>query len=291
LMKIFVGIPSYNRVAALRLCLRSFVDSKLVRGFVIVADAASASEAEEYAAAAKLAADAGFEIIRDIRVGRRGSAKARNKVFELAAERLGNSGALVLYDDDFVYPGDHALVPALRWLREPSVGAVSGRVVNLRRRGVDPDFALNVPHLADILTKLTGFIVLDNKRGPREVEYTTPLMAMKVEVLRRGVKYDENYKGTGYREESDLQRQVRALGYKIIFEPRFYTYHIAAESGGNRYSDLEDRMYWKWRNHTYFMSKWRYPLHKKVLSYAILTTYALLNGPPAVKGVAKAAHK
>jgi len=290
-MKIFVGIPSYNRVAALRLCLRSFVGSKLVRGFVIVADAASASEAEEYAAAVKFATDAGFEVIHDIRVGRRGSAKARNKVFELAIEGLGSDDALVTYDDDYIHPGDHALAPVLRWLKDPLVGVIGGRVVNLRRRKVDPDFALNVPYLADILTKLTGFIILNNKHGPREVDYTTHLMAIAIRILGRGIRYDNNYKGSGYREESDLQRQVRALGYKIIFEPRFFAYHLAMESGGDRYSDLEDRMFWKWRNHTYFMSKWRYPLRKKVLSYAILTTYALLNGPPAVKGIAKAAHK
>jgi len=55
----------------------------------------------------------------------------------------------------------------------------------------------------------------------------------------------------------------------------------------NRYSDLEDRMYWKWRNHTYFMNKWRCPLHKKILSYMMLTLYALLNGIPAVRGIVK----
>jgi GT2 family glycosyltransferase len=287
-MKIFVGIPSYNRVAALRLCLRSFVGSKLVRGFVIVADAASASEAEEYAVAVKFAMDAGFEVIHDIRVGRRGSAKARNNVFELAIEGLGSDDVLVTYDDDYIHPGDHALAPVLRWLKDPLVGVIGGRIVNLRRRKIDPDFALNVPYLADILTKLTGFIILNNKHGPREVDYTTHLMAIAVRILGRGIRYDNNYKGSGYREESDLQRQVKALGYKIIFEPRFFAYHLAMESGGDRYSDLEDRMYWKWRNHTYFMNKWGYPLYKKVLSYAILTTYAVLNGPPAVNGIVRA---
>jgi hypothetical protein len=31
-------------------------------------------------------------------------------------------------------------------------------------------------------------------------------MSMKVRVLNRGIKYDESYKGIGYREESDLQK-------------------------------------------------------------------------------------
>jgi glycosyltransferase involved in cell wall biosynthesis len=287
-VKVFVGLPSYNRADVLRLCLSSFSGSKLVKGFIVVADSASEGEAQHYAEVVNEVKGLGFEVLHDIRVGRRGSARARNRVLEMAKERLSDDDVLVLYDDDYLYPGDHALTRALCLLRDVSIGFVGGRVVNLRRRRVDPDFALNVPRLADALTRLTGFIVLDTKHGPREVDFTTPPMATKVKVLKRGIKYDESYEGTGYREESDLQKQVRDLGLKIVFEPRFYAYHLAVEKGGNRYSDLEDRMYWKWRNHTYFMSKWRYPLYKKVLSYAILTAYAVLNGPPAVKGIVRA---
>jgi len=288
---VFVGLPSYNRAEVLRLCLSSFSGSKLVKGFIVVADSTSESETQHYAEVVKEVEGLGFVALHDIRVGRRGSARARNLMLEMAKEHLSDDDVLVLYDDDYLYPGDYALTRALSLLRDSSIGIVGGRIVNLRRRRVDPDFALNVPRLADTLTRLTGFIVLDTKHGPREVDFTTPLMAMKVKVLKRGIKYDESYEGIGYREESDLQRQVRDLGLKIIFEPRFYAYHLAVEKGGNRYSDLEDRLYWKWRNHTYFMSKWRYPLYKKVLSYAILTTYSLLNGFPAVKGMARATHK
>jgi GT2 family glycosyltransferase len=286
-MAVFVGIPSYNRARVLGLCLGSFLGSKLVSGFIVVADSVSASEAGLYVKAIKEVEDAGFEVIHDVRIGRRGSVKARNQVLDIARENLAND-VLVLYDDDYIYPGDKTLVNALQWLRNDSVGIVGGSVVNLRRRKVDPDFTLNVPHLADTLTRITGFIILNTKHGPKEVEYTTPLMMMRTKVLNRGIRYDEGYGGTGYREESDLQRQVRELGYKIIFEPKFYTYHLAVEQGGNRYSDLEDRMYWKWRNHTYFMNKWQYPITKKILSYTILTTYALLNGPAAIRGIVKA---
>jgi len=286
-MAVFVGIPSYNRARVLGLCLGSFLGSKLVSGFIVVADSVSASEAGLYVKAIKEVEDAGFEVIHDVKVGRRGSVKARNQVLDIARENLADD-VLVLYDDDYIYPGDKTLVNALQWLKNDSVGIVGGRVVNLRRRKVDPDFTLNVPHLADTLTRITGFIILNTKHGPREVEYTTPLMMMRTKVLNRGIRYDEGYGGTGYREESDLQRQVRELGFKVIFEPRFYAYHLAVEQGGNRYSDLEDRMYWKWRNHTYFMNKWQYPITKKILSYTILTTYALLNGPAAIRGIVKA---
>lgn len=284
----FVGIPSYNRARILQNCIGSFFNSKVVRGFIIVAQGTSEREYSKYTNLIKQTMDAGFEVIYMLTNKRLGSTSARNKVLELSINSLSKSNILVMYDDDFVYPGDYALVPVLPWLRRSSVGLVGGRVINLRTRQIDPDFFLNISYLADALTRLTGFIVLDIKHGPREVEYTTHPLAMRVEIIDKGVRYDENYGGTGYREESDFQRQIRELGYKIIFELRFYTYHLAIESGGNRYFDIMDRMYWKWRNHTYFMNKWNYPLHKRILSYAILTSYALLNGSLGIKGIIQA---
>jgi GT2 family glycosyltransferase len=285
--KIFVGTPSYNRGKIFRYCIRSFTKSKLIKGFILVIDASSDIEKGLYVQALKGLVDRGFEVIYDINVGRRGSTRARNLILDMAERNLGSRDILLLYDDDYIYAGDKSVIPVLYWLKNGEVGVIGGRVINLRKRRIDPDFALNIPYLADALTRLTGFIFLNTKHGPRYVDYATPLMALRVEILSKGIRYDESYGGTGYREESDLQRQVRKLGYRIIFEPRFYTYHLAIESGGNRYSDLEDRIYWKWRNHTYFMNKWRYPLHKKVLSYMILTLYALLNGVPAIRGIVK----
>jgi GT2 family glycosyltransferase len=286
--KIFVGTPSYNRGKIFRYCIRSFTKSRLIKGFILVIDASSDVEKEFYVQALKELVDRGFEVMYDINIGRRGSTKARNLVLDIAEKSLGSRDILLLYEDDHVYAGDKSIVPALYWLKNKEIGVVGGRVINLRKRRIDPDFALNIPYLADVLTRLTGFIFLNTKHGPRYVDYTTHLMALRIEVLGKGVRYDERYGGTGYREESDLQNQIRRLGYKIVFEPRFYVYHLALETGGDRYSDLEDRMYWKWRNHTYFMNKWRYPLHKKILSYMILTLYALLNGVPAIRGIAKA---
>jgi len=289
-MKVFVGIPSYNRAKIFQYCLKSFENSRLLKGFILVIDVTSYGEADLYHRLVKGLMDRGFEVIYDINIGRKGSTRARNLILDIAEANLSSKDTLLLYDDDYIYAGDKTVTPALCWLRVQSIGIIGGRVINLRRRKVDPDFALNRPYLAEAITKLTGFIVLNIEHGPRYVDYTTPLMAIKVGILRKGIRYDENYKGTGYREESDFQRQVRELGLKIVFEPRFYAYHLGVEIGGNRYSDLEDRMYWKQKNHTYFMNKWQYPVHKKILSYVILASYALLNGPPAIKGMIKAAR-
>jgi glycosyltransferase involved in cell wall biosynthesis len=285
--RIFIGLPSYNRARMLQRTIRFFFNSKIIHGFIIVAESTSEKEYEEYVKLVNETIDNGFEVIHALSNKRLGSAPARNKVLELAGNNLNRNDVLVMYDDDFVYPGDHSLVYAPLWLKHPSIGLVGGRVINLRKRRVDPDFYLNLPYIADALTRLTGFIVLDVKHGPRSVEYTPHLFAIEAKkIISMGIRYDENYGGTGYREESDFQKQIRELGYNIIFEPRFYAYHLALEMGGDRGTDLENRMYWKWRNHSYFMTKWRYPIYKKIFSYMLLTFYALLNGPSAIKGIA-----
>ena len=71
-VKAFVGLPSYNRANVLRLCLRSFSNSKLVKGLIVVADSASEGEAQHYAKVVEEVTGLGFKVLHDIRVGRRG---------------------------------------------------------------------------------------------------------------------------------------------------------------------------------------------------------------------------
>jgi len=263
---------------------------------IIVADATDLVLLDRYKEVVKNVANCLSDVIYDIKLGRRGSVNARNRIFELANQHFTNHCVLITYDDDYICPLGDWLYPIYRWLNNEAIGVVGGGVINLRRRRIDPDFSLNLlPHVADVLTKTTGFILLDTKHGPRYVEYTTPLMAIKMSLVKKGLRYDPEYRGTGYREESDLQEQVRNLGYKIVFEPRFYVYHLNLEKGGNRaMQDVATRFYWKARNHTYFMLKHQKPIHKLILSSLIIMTYALLYGnktlTSAMRGLKEAFH-
>jgi len=195
-------------------------------------------------------------------------------------QTLNNKDILILYDDDYICPGSHALIPVKTWLKRGDIGLVGGRVINLRRRRSDPDFYLNVmPNLAEVLTKLTGFIFINTKHGPRYVEYTTSLMATRVEIIKKNIRYDPIYEGTGYREESDFQQRIREKGLKIIFEPKFYTYHLCLETGGNRaIDDIRTRFYWKSRNNTIFVLKNKLGLTRLILSEAIIVMYSVTKG-------------
>jgi GT2 family glycosyltransferase len=267
----------------------SLVRARIIKGVIAVIDSRDAREKERYMEAIDRARRYGLEVIAEFSDKRRGSAKARNRILDIAEQILKGDDILILYDDDYICPGPHAVVPARVWLRDKSIGLVGGRVVNLRRRRADPDFYLNIlPGLTDTLTRLTGFIFLDTKHGPRYTDHTTPLMATRIDVIKKGVRYDPNYKGTGYREESDFQHQVRRLGYKIVYEPRFQVFHLCVEEGGNRtIGDVIQRFYWKTRNHTYYAGKHRLGIAKLAVSIAIIIAYAALHGPGTLKAVAK----
>jgi len=283
---IFVGIASYARPNVFALSVRSLLRAKVIGGIIAVIDARDPAELDRYLNVLNAVRSYGLEVLADAMVGRRGSTNARNRILDLAEQNLGKGDILVLYDDDYICPGSEALAAAVPWLRMKGVGLVGGRVVNLSRRGVDPDFYLNLAGVADGLTRLTGFIFLDVVHGPRYVDFTTPLMALRVDVVKRGIRYDPCYRGTAYREESDFQAQVRRLGYRIVFEPRFYVYHLCLEEGGNRVlNDAALRFYWKARNNTYFIRKHKMGMFRLAMSTAITTTYAMFNGFGALKAV------
>jgi len=202
---------------------------------------------------------------------------------------MGDGDALVLYDDDYICPGRGALHPPLARLGRDGVGLVGGRVVNARRRRRDPDFSLNIlPGLADALTRLTGFVFLDTRHGPRYVERTTPLMAVSRSVIEDGVRYDPGYAGTGYREESDFQMQVLGKGYRIVYDPSLTAIHLCVDEGGNRAGwGTAERFYWKARNHLYYSDRLGAGFAKRVAGLAVITAYALLHGPSALAAVAR----
>ena len=282
-MKFIIGIPSFDRPRLLKLVMARLIHLKEINSVIIVADATEPAYLDKYKEIVKNVRDNLNDVIYDIKLGRRGSVNARNRVLELADQHFTDNYVLITYEDDYICPLEDWLSSIRRWLNNEAVGMVGGRVINLRRRRIDPDFNLNfLPYVADVLTKATGFIFLDTKHGPRHVEHTTPLMAIKMSLVKKGLRYDSEYRGTGYREESDLQEQVRKLGYKIVFEPSFYVYHLNLEEGGNRaIHDVAARFYWKARNHAYFMLKHQKPIHKLISSSSIIMAYALLHGSKA----------
>ena len=256
MVKVLIAIPSYDRPEILGFILKKLVNMKNVHGIVVVADASSQEILKAYK---EILSQYSGKITAELHFGRRGSAKARNALLELATRNANGIKYVLLMDDDYLLSHDEVLqrmVDDLEILKD--VGVVGGRVINLQKRVIDPDFSLNVPvKVVDWLTKITGFIFGSSWRRISYGESTTPFMLIRSNLLGK-ISYDENCQGTGYREETDLQRQVIRLGFKILSDDRAYVYHFTVEEGGCRpNSRMCSRMYWKARNHTYFIQKWQ----------------------------------
>ncbi|MEM1582885.1 MAG: glycosyltransferase [Candidatus Bathyarchaeia archaeon] len=269
-----VLIPSYDRPEVLDKTLSSWLKSNLVNKVLLVVETSSKEILKKYQKV--LGKYDKGRIIYKLSLGRLGSVRARNTLLDMATGQAFKY--VVMADDDYFLPNGSSLLRMAKWLEYfNEVGAVGGKVIVAGWRE-DPDFFLNLPlNLADILSRLLGYVFLDVKHGPRESEFLPPFFMMRREIIDKGVRYDESFDTpTGFREESDFQQQIKRMGYRLLYDPSPYVIHLAVQSGGNRPKmSMGERMYWKIRNHMFFICKWKGSILKRVW-YALVSTLILL---------------
>ena len=276
---IAVLIPSYNRPEILEVTLPSWLNSEGVSKVFIMAQASSKDILEKYKNIISKYEKSG-KLVCKLILKKLGSVKARNILLEMASKY--NYRYIVMIDDDLLQLDKKSLMIMIRDLElDNKIGVVGGRVIVSKRRR-DPDFFLNLPlNLADLISRLTGYIFVDAKHGPRYVEYMPGFFMIKKEVLDKGVRYDEIFNTpTGFREESDFQLQIKHLGYRLFYDPRVYVVHLTTEIGGNRPKiSMRGRIFWKAHNHTIFILRWNKSTVKRIwylfFSVLILTLYRM----------------
>jgi GT2 family glycosyltransferase len=231
--------------------LNSWLEKEEVDTLIVKADSSKREEYERYKETLEKVKDK--SIIYEVSDKKSGPTTAKNRVLEMA---LQNGCKFMIYaDDDHYIPIDSDVKGSLRILLNESIGAVGGKIVNLSNRSVDPDFFLNLA-IAEPLSKALGYIFLDVKHGPRFAEFVPAFFMVENEAVNN-VRYDEFYDTTnGFREESDFQQGIKRAGYKLVFNPYFYVYHIPIEEGGDRGVSLSRRIFGKSKANTYFSFKW-----------------------------------
>ncbi len=273
---ILILIPSYDQPDMLKLALKNWLDADNVAQIIVIAQASTHRFFEDYK---ELMADFVTEkrVIFTLYPNGIGSIKARNALLDMASKS--EYDYIVMVDDDYLLPEKDCLKHMAKLFEtDNKIGAIGGRVVV---RGVRPDgdFFLNLPfNSANIMSRLTGYIFLDIKHGPRYTEFLTPFFILKKNVKTTKIRYDETFIApTGFREESDFQRQIRLAGFNLFFDPRRYVIHLGVETGGNRPKiSMGKRMYWKSRNSTLFILKWNKFLPKRLFYIASCTLLLIL---------------
>ncbi len=289
-----VLIPSYDRPEMLELALQSWLNADSVAKIFVIAQASKQNIFEKYEEV--LANFAKDDRVTCTLFSRGiGSIKARNALLDIASES--NYEYVVMADDDYLLPESNCLIEMAKIFElDNRIGAIGGRVVvkGLRQDG---DFFLNLPlNVANIMSKLTGYVFLDVKHGPRYSEFLTPFFMVKKDVLNKKIRYDETFIApTGFREESDFQSQIKFAGFSLLFDPRRYVIHLGIEKGGNRPKmSMNKRMYWKARNSTLFILKWNKFVPKRLwclaLSTLILSLYRSWTLPWIFRGINDGIH-
>jgi len=291
---IAVLIPSYDRPEILEITLPSWLEADGVNKVFVVAEASSRDILVKYEELFRKY-NKNDRVVYKLALKRLGSVKARNVLIEMASKH--NCKYAVMADDDYLLQDKNSLTIMARKLDlDNKCGAIGGKVIVNRRRS-DPDFFLNLPmNLADLITRLVGYVFLDIKHGPRYSEFLPHFFMMKKEILNNA-QYDEIFDTpTAFREESDFQLQIKRLGYRLLYDPRAYVIHLAAEEGGDRPKmSMGKRMYWKARNHTIFILKWNNSILRRVwyimLSILILSFYRVWCILWVFRGVKDGIHK
>lgn len=96
-------------------------------------------------------------------------------------------------------------------------------------------------------------------------------MSFKRALLLKIGGFDENYMGTGYRDDTDLCLRISRLGYKLMFNSKALVWHkFKGKQVGAKWS------YWYARNHVYFYFKNLFALHR--LGFPLFLYYMFI--PP-----------
>jgi GT2 family glycosyltransferase len=233
---ISVIIPTYGREEALRDSIEDVIKQDYPNFEVLVVDQTAKHKPD---IEAFLQEQANAQKIKWFRINWASLPGARN----YAVRR--SSGEIILFiDDDVKLEPGFLAAHAKNFIEKPDVGAVAGRVFDrmklsdaaegktqgdknykeieyLPPQAMDPGIAwyyIDLVHTVKPQQVLTA-------RGCN--------MSFRREIFtKHGIHFDERFRGSAVREESDFCLRLRQTGYKIWYDPEAHLVHLGEETGG-----------------------------------------------------------
>ncbi|MBN3911356.1 MAG: glycosyltransferase family 2 protein [Nostoc sp. NMS1] len=225
---ITVVIPTYGREEALRDSIVDVLKQDYPNFEVLVVDQTPTHQPEIQAYLEEMA---GVGKIKWLRLNWASLPGARNYAVRRA------SGEIILFiDDDVQLTPELLSAHAKNYLQNPEVGAVAGRVFDRMKLG-DSGGDLEIEYLPpEAMDPGIAWYHIDlvHTIKPQQVLTTRGCnMSFRREIFTKyGLRFDERFRGSAVREESDFCLRVRKTGYKIWYDPEAHLVHLGEETGG-----------------------------------------------------------
>jgi GT2 family glycosyltransferase len=252
--QISVVLPTKDRVQHLRKTLPIFLAQPEVAEVVVVIDGCSDGTLEYVKQV--VAADKRVRYIDN--VVNKGLPYSRNRGIELV------TCDYVFTGEDDLEVTDNFFNVLLAHLHDTGADLISGRnVFRAERESVAEAIArmdrIKGPSVnRRTITLHTAINTPDDQEQPL---LPAPMLG-RADVFRK-VRYDDQYRGSAYREESDFQLSALAMGCKLVYCPHAMTFNVQAENdrGGVHATWGFKRATWTIRNNWRFLQK-----HKELIA-------------------------
>lgn len=148
-----------------------------------------------------------------------------------------SSGDIVLFiDDDVKLKPGFLAAHAKNYVQNPEVGAVAGRVFDRMKLG-DSGGDLQIEYLPpEAMDPGIAWYHIDLVHTIKPQQVLTARgcnMSFRREIFtKHGLRFDERFRGSAVREESDFCLRFRQTGYKIWYDPEADLIHLGEETGG-----------------------------------------------------------
>ena len=233
LPSISVIIPTYGREEPLRDTLKDVLKQDYPTFEVLVVDQTAQHEPETQACLEQLAKE---QKISWYRLDWASLPGARNYGVRRASGEI-----IVFIDDDVQMPEGYLKAHAANYERA-EIGAVAGRVLDRMKiadarwahKGDAPYVVEDLPPEAMDPGIAWYHIDLVHTVKPQQVISARGCnMSYRREIFtKHGIWFDERFRGSAVREESDFCLRLRKSGYKIWYDPEAYLVHLGEETGG-----------------------------------------------------------
>lgn len=219
-------IPTYQREAVLRATLRDALRQEYPAYDVIVVDQTAVHEPETEAMLAELSAAGKLTWLR---VDWASLPRARNVGIRQATGEI-----VVFVDDDVQMPPDF-LARHARHYQNLEIGAIAGRVLDRLKLADDPDRRIEqLPPAANDPAIAWYHLDLVHTVQPQRVLSARGCnMSFRRSLFtQHHLWFDERFRGSAVREESDVCLRLRATGLVIWYDPEAWLVHLGEETGG-----------------------------------------------------------